>query len=82
MSLVYYQRKHTDIDLEIRVEMGKNTYVEFMLTFKLVGDSNKIGTKHIYNELKLLIIDGPSWIYIKPFALNCDGRGTILAIKK
>jgi len=55
--------------------------VEYMRTFKPEGDAYISDSKRVFDELKPLIIDGPSWTYVKPFGPKCDGRGAILDLK-
>jgi hypothetical protein len=51
-------------------------------TMVLSGAHYKIDNLHLCNELKPLIIDGPSWAFIKRFDRPKNGRGGQLALKK
>jgi len=82
IPLMYVQRDHFVVSPDILTKQYSDTDVEYMRTFKLEGDAYTDDSKHIFDEFKPLIIDGPGWTYVKSFGHKRDGRGAILALKR
>lgn len=48
----------------------------------LTGSHYREDNKRVYEELKLTMINGPGWAFIKRFERTQDGRSAVLAIKQ
>jgi hypothetical protein len=79
--LAYLIRNHEEVTNEIRNTFYDSKGDRLITIMTLLGSHYNIDNKTLYEELKLLVVDGPGWGFIKKFDKLSDGQKAVLTLR-
>ena len=82
IPLTYVYREHEAVTNEMRIAAYADNDTRYYTITVLTGSHYREDNKRVYEELKLTMINGPGWTFIKRFERTQDGRSAVLAIKQ
>ena len=82
IPLTYVYREHETVTAEMRAANYTDNDTRYYAITVLTGSHYCEDNKRVYEELKLTMINGPGWAFIKRFERTQDGRSAVLAIKQ
>ena len=81
IPLTYLIHDQGDVTNEVAAAEYDTKDERLIATMVLEGSHYDLDNTMLYNEFKPLVVDGPSWGFIKKYDKTKNGRGAVLALK-